>query len=183
VTGYRSYDLQFFDRADAMNQAMRERATEHGLAGLVAGCGWKWNSKGKPEDAPSWDIEVDGLRLYWDRTATDWINSPTSIREVGSIHTVQGYDLNYAGVIVGPELYLDRVTGRIRLDRNSYFDKKGKAANNLRGITYSDDQVLAMVKNVYNVLLTRGMCGTYVYVVDPALRAHLRRFFPHVVEG
>ena len=183
VAGFSGYDLQFFDRADAMYQAIREREAEHGLARLVAGYGWKWNSKGKPEDAPTWDIEVDGLRLCWNRTATDWINSPTSIREVGSIHTVQGYDLNYAGVIVGPELYLDRVTGRIRLDRNSYFDKKGKAANNIRGITYSDEEVLAMVKNVYNVLLTRGMRGTYVYVVDPALRAHLRRFFPHVVEG
>ncbi|MCR6711420.1 MAG: DUF2075 domain-containing protein [Demequina sp.] len=183
VAGFSGYDLRFFDRADAMYQAIREREAKHGLARLVAGYGWKWNSKGASEDEFVWDIEVDGLRLCWNRTAADWINSPTSIREVGSIHTVQGYDLNYAGVIIGPELYLDRVAGRICLNRDSYFDTKGKAANNLRGITYSDEDVLAMVKNAYNVLLTRGMRGTYVYVVDPALRAHLRRFFPRTVEG
>jgi len=183
VAGFSGYDLRFFDRADAMYEAIREREAEHGLARLVAGYGWKWNSKSASEDDFVWDIEVDGLRLCWNRTATDWINSPSSIHEVGSIHTVQGYDLNYAGVIVGPELYFDRATNRICLDRDSYFDKKGKAANNLRGITYSDEDVLAMVKNVYNVLLTRGIRGTYVYVVDPALRAHLRRFFAAVVEG
>jgi len=183
VAGFSGYDLRFFDRADAMYQAIREREAEYGLARLVAGYGWKWNSKGASEDDLVWDIEADGLRLCWNRTATDWINSPSSIGEVGSIHTVQGYDLNYAGVIVGPELYLDRATGRIRLNRDSYFDTKGKAANNLRGITYSDEEVLEMVKNAYNVLLTRGMRGTYVYVVDPALRAHLRRFFATVVQG
>jgi len=177
------YDLRFFDRADTMYEQILARESETGLARLVAGYGWKWVSKGKPADGSVWDIEVDGLRLCWNRTATDWINSPTSIHEVGSIHTVQGYDLNYAGVIVGPELYLGRTTGRIALNRLSYFDTKGKAANNLRGLTYSDSEVLAMVKNVYNVLLTRGMRGTYVYVVDPGLRAHLRRYFAHVVEG
>jgi DUF2075 family protein len=183
VAGFSGYDLRFFDRADSMYQAIRSREAGHGLARLVAGYGWKWNSKGSSADAFVWDIEVDGLRLCWNRTATDWINSPTSIREVGSIHTVQGYDLNYAGVIIGPELYLDPETGRICLNRDNYFDTKGKAANNLRGITYSDEEVLAMVKNAYNVLLTRGMRGTYVYVVDPALREHLRRFFPRTVEG
>jgi len=182
-SGFGDYDLCFFDRADAMYQAIREREAEFGLARLVAGYGWKWRSTGASPDEPVWDIEIDGLRLCWNRTATDWINSPTSAEEVGSIHTVQGYDLNYAGVIVGPELYFDQVTHRICLNRGSYFDKKGKAANNLRGITYSDDDVLALVKNVYNVLLTRGMRGTYVYVVDPALRKHLRRFFPRIVEG
>lgn len=183
VAGFSGYDLRFFDRADAMYQAIREREAEHGLARMVAGYGWKWNSRGSSEDEFVWDFELDGLRLCWNRTATDWISSPTSIREVGSIHTVQGYDLNYAGVIVGPELYLDRATARICLNRDNYFDTRGKAANNLRGITYSDSDVLTMVKNAYNVLLTRGIRGTYVYVVDPALRAHLRGYFSRAVEG
>lgn len=183
VASFSGYDLRFFDRADAMYQAILEREDEYGLARLVAGYGWKWNSKGTAEDSGVFDIEVDGLRLCWNRTATDWINSPTSVREVGSIHTVQGYDLNYAGVIIGPELFLDRDIGRICLNRDSYFDRNGKAANKLRGMTYSDDDVLVMVKNAYNVLLTRGIRGTFVYVVDPALREHLRRFFPSSVEG
>jgi DUF2075 family protein len=107
----------------------------------------------------------------------DWINSPTSLEEVGSIHTVQGYDLNYAGVIIGPELRWDERVGRLRLDRSNYFDRKGKARNGLLGIEYSDDDVLALVRNIYRVLLTRGMRGTYVYVCNPALRERLRPFF------
>ena len=110
VTGFSGYDLQFFHGADAMSRVIREREAEFGLARLVAGHGWKWSSKGVSEDDLLWDIEVDGLRPYWNQTATNWINSPTSIREVGSIHTVQGHDLNLAGVIVGPKLYLDRAT-------------------------------------------------------------------------
>lgn len=174
------YDLRFFDDPAAMYREIAERNTEHGLSRLVAGYAWPWNSRGSSPDEFVWDIEVGSLRLCWNRTAIDWINSPTSVREVGSIHTVQGYDLNYAGVIIGPDLYWDRTERRIKLDRANYFDKKGKASNGLKGIAYSDEEVLAMVKNAYNVLLTRGMRGTYVYVCDPALRQHLRPFFSAV---
>jgi DUF2075 family protein len=89
---------------------------------------------------------------------------------------VQGYDLNYAGVIIGPDLRFDTTTGRIVVDRASYFDKKGKEANTALGGVYSDDDLLWYIQNVYAVLLTRGIRGTYVYVHDPALRDHLKRF-------
>lgn len=180
VPDFGDYDLRFFDDPDEMYREILERNREHGLARLVAGYAWPWNSRGASADDFVWDIEVGTLRLCWNRTATDWINSPSSVREVGSIHTVQGYDLNYAGVVIGPDLYWDRAERRIKLDRANYFDKKGKAANGLKGIAYSDEEVLAMVKNAYNVLLTRGMRGTYVYVCDPALREHLRPFFSNV---
>jgi DUF2075 family protein len=91
---------------------------------------------------------------------------------------VQGYDLNYAGVIIGPELRFDTTTGRIVVDRASYFDKKGKEANKALGRVYSDDDLLWYIQNVYAVLLTRGIRGTYVYVDEPALREHLRQLMP-----
>ena len=165
-----NYDLRFFDDLGAMRRDIFARDREVGLARLVAGYGWEWRSKGDPA---AFDIELDGLKLAWNRTAVDWINSPTSLEEVGSIHTVQGYDLNYAGVIIGPELRWDDRAGRLKLDRDNYFDRKGKARNGLLGVEYSDDEVLALVRNIYRVLLTRGMRGTYVYVCDPALRARL----------
>ncbi len=90
---------------------------------------------------------------------------------------MQGYDLNYAGVIIGPDLRFDTTTGRILVDRASYFDKKGKEANKALGL-YSDDDLLWYIQNVYAVLLTRGIRGTYVYVVDAHLREYMRSFFP-----
>lgn len=174
------YDLRFYDDFTAMRDDIFAQNSEYGLARLVAGYAWEWRSKAGStgQTADTFDIEIDGVRLCWNRTATDWINSATSIDEVGSIHTVQGYDLNFAGVIIGRDLYYDPEAGAIRFDRDNYFDKKGKAKNNnLRGVSYTDDDILEMVKNVYSVLLTRGVRGTYVYVCDEELREHLRPYF------
>jgi len=99
------------------------------------------------------------------------------VDQIGSIHTVQGYDLNYAGVIIGPDLRYDAEAERIVFDRAHYFDQNRGWNNNLRGRTYSDEDMLGYVLNVYRVLLSRGMRGTYVYVCDPALREHLRGYF------
>ncbi|SOE04418.1 Uncharacterized conserved protein [Rathayibacter rathayi NCPPB 2980 = VKM Ac-1601] len=60
----------------------------------MAGYAWKWISK---KDKDAFDIRIDGVALRWNSTQRDWINSPGAIDEVGSIHTVQGYDLTYAG--------------------------------------------------------------------------------------
>lgn len=172
---FSGYDLRFFDHLGEMHEAIRERDREHGLARLIAGFAWKWRSK---KDASAIDIEIDGQRLQWNRTDKDWINSPSSLDEVGSIHTVQGYDLNYAGVIIGPDLRFDPVERRLFIDRDSYFDTKGKENNPKLGIVFSDDDLLEFIRSVYFVLLTRGMRGTYVYVCDPALRDYIRSILP-----
>lgn len=174
------YDLRFYDDLPKMYDAIRARDAEHGLSRLLAGYAWKWRSaKGTYDDdgAPVWDIVIDGLELRWNQRAVDWINSPTSVDEVGSIHTVQGYDLNFAGVIIGPDLRLDPASGKIVFSRDHYFDTKGKSNNNLRGIVYTDEDLLVMVRNIYSVLLTRGIRGTYVYVCDEALRERVRAYF------
>ncbi len=168
------YALRMYDDLGAMRSDVVRLDQEHGLARLVAGYAWKWQSK---DDPSAYDIELDGLRLQWNRAEKDWINSPGSIDEVGSIHTVQGYDLNYAGVIIGPDLRLDPRSGRLRMDRASYFDAKGKQNNPKLGITYSDDDLLEYILNIYGVLLTRGMLGTFVYVCDHELRDYLRPYF------
>lgn len=169
------YDLRFFDDVGAMRQEVLRRNDEEGLARLVAGYAWPWNSRKAPELA---DIVLDGTKLRWNSVQRDWINSPGSELEVGSIHTVQGYDLNYAGVIIGPDLRYDPASGATYFDRSAYHDKKGRENNPRRGITYSDTDLLQYVRNIYTVLLTRGMRGTFVYVVDPDLREYLRRLFP-----
>ncbi|MCU1403954.1 MAG: family ATPase [Glaciihabitans sp.] len=175
VQSFDPYDLKLFDSLEDMRAAIRARDSEVGLARLLAGYAWAWKTK---RDKTAFDIELDGCQLRWNSTQTDWIASPNSLDEVGSIHTVQGYDLNYAGVIIGPDLRFDPVAGRLYIDRASYFDKKGKENNGVSGKKYTDDDLLRFICNIYVVLLTRGILGTYVYVADPALRHYLRAYIP-----
>ena len=168
------YELRLFNDLGRMREAIRQRDAEVGLSRLVAGYAWDWVSK---KNTDAFDIELDGERLRWNGTDKDWINSPGALEEVGSIHTVQGYDLNYAGVIIGPDLRLDPTTGRIVADRESYRDKKGKENTGHLKNAFGDDDLLTFIRNIYGVLLTRGMRGTYVYVCDPALRERLAAAF------
>ncbi len=174
---FEGYDLRFFDDLGEMHDAIRERDAEHGLARLVAGYAWRWVSK---KDPTAYDIELDGRQLRWNSTDKDWINASNSINEVGSIHTVQGYDLNYAGVIIGNDLQWDEDAQRLVVDRDSYFDKKGKENNPTLGKTYSDEDLLRYICNVYAVLMTRGIRGTFLYVRNGNLRSRLERYVrPH----
>lgn len=168
------YDLRFFDDLGAMRRAIRERDAEIGLSRLVAGYDWEWVSNPKLTSPAEFDIEIDGERMRWNSTDKDWINSAGSLEEVGSIHTVQGYDLNYAGVIIGPDLKVDS-SGSIVADRDAYRDKKGKENTGHLKNAFTDDDLLVFIRNIYGVLLTRGMRGTYVYVVDPDLRRRLAK--------
>ncbi|MFI8631414.1 DNA/RNA helicase domain-containing protein [Microbacterium sp. NPDC077663] len=175
LRGLGDYDLRFFDDLGEMRRQILARNEEHGLARLLAGYAWKWRSR---KDGSAFDIEIDDVLLRWNSTDKDWINQPTSVNEVGSIHTVQGYDLNHAGVIIGPDLRFDTVSGRLVVDRASYHDTKGKENNKQLGVVYSDDDLLTFIRNIYGVLLTRGILGTYIYVCDPALREYLRAQMP-----
>jgi DUF2075 family protein len=172
---FNGYDLRFFDSFTDMRSEILRLDSEHGLSRLLAGYAWEFKTRHEPE---LFDIELEGIEMRWNQTVTDWVNSPTSPQEVGSIHTIQGYDLNYAGVIIGNDIGYNPISKEIFLRRDNYFDKKGKENNPVLGIEYSDDDVLHFVLNIYKVLLTRGIRGTFVYVCDPALREFLRDKFP-----
>lgn len=172
---FRGYDFRLFDDLGRMTAELTAREQEFGLARLVAGYAWEWRSR---DDKSAYDIVLDGVHRRWNTTDVDWVSSPSSFQEVGSIHTIQGYDLNFAGVIIGRDLRWDEAGQRLQFDRSHYFDKKGKENNPRLGITYSDADLLRLVANIYSVLLTRGIRGTYVYVCDPPLREHLRKFIP-----
>lgn len=172
------YDVRFFDDPRAMREAILRRDADVGLARMLGGYGYKWRSK---TDSHAYDIEIGDFRMRWNVSTRDWINSRGSADEVGSIHTVQGYDLNYAGVIIGPEVRWDHENGRIRIDRANYFDGKGKENSPKYGVFVSDDDLRELVINIYVVLLTRGMRGTYVYVHDGEVRERLRGAFEGIV--
>jgi len=169
------YDFRAFDSVAHMRDEIFRRNAEVGLSRMVAGYAWEWKTK---RDKNAFDIEIGPTRLCWNSTPTDWIASSNALEEVGSIHTVQGYDLNYVGVIIGPDLRFDPERRRLFIDRDSYFDKKGKENNPALGRTYSDDDLLRFITQIYAVLMTRGIRGTYVYACDPGLREYLKAFIP-----
>jgi hypothetical protein len=171
-----NYDFRIFDNPDEMRAEIIKRDKESGLARMVAGYAWDWTSRKKGlEHIP--DIVIGDFAMPWNRKLVDWVSSPTALEEVGSIHTVQGYDLNYAGVIIGLDLQFDASAQKIKFSRANYFDKKGVENNPRLGISYSDAEIMEFVKNIYRVLLTRGIKGTYVYICDRDLRDYMKRFF------
>ncbi len=155
------YDLKLFDSLEDMVNQIHKNETTLKLCRLVAGYAWQWVSK---NDGSRYDIEIGGVRLRWNSVNEDWVNSPNAAKEVGCIHTVQGYDLNYAGVIIGPEIIFDERTQKIRVIRENYKDRNGHA-----GVEH-EEELEKYVINIYKTLLTRGIKGTYIYVVDLALR-------------
>ena len=172
LNSFGPYEFKFCESFEELKQLVDDRERVFGLSRMLAGYAWDWKSK---KDKSAIDIELEGHKIQWNQTITDWVNSPTSPREMGSIHTIQGYDLNFAGVVIGRDLSYDPISGRIAFQRDSYFDTKGKEDNPKLGLKFSDSELLAYVINIYRVLLTRGIKGTFLYVVDENLREHLRR--------
>lgn len=123
-----------------------------------------------------YDIEIDGHRYIWNVKYDGWLTSPNSINEIGCIHTIQGFDLNYAGVIIGNELRYDPIAERLYIDPSEYYDQKGKA-----GVAEAD--LLQYILHIYQVLCTRGMRGTYIYACDKNLREYLEKFIPKAEWG
>ena len=159
----------FADFVDSFNH----NREAHSLSRMVAGYAWKWVSKPKNGVAQSaYDIVIDGVGLKWNCTYDNWVgrgaDDPQIAREVGCIHSIQGYDLSYAYVIIGGDLVLGE-NGVPESNGNCYFDRNGK-------VTASKEELDRYIKNIYYVLLTRGIVGTHIYVCDPGLKEHFKRF-------
>lgn len=168
-----TYDLRFYSDLGKMRAAISEQEEAVGLSRMVAGYAWPWKSKGDTTEEAAYDIEIDGTRFRWNRTDIDWIASETSAEEVGSVHTVQGYDLNYAGVIIGPDIAWDEATSSVKAVKSQHFDTEVKRVKD-------ENNLLEYILNSYYVLLTRGMLGTYIYIYDEALRNRLQPLFDSI---
>lgn len=179
---FKKYDLKIFDNVNDVIETIKEKDKEYGLCRNIAGYAWPWNSKGKrnPMQSPSkevqrnvdsgiFDLEIDGYKYIWNSQPYDWINSSNSINEIGSIHTTQGFDLNYTGLIIGNELKYDNENKCFVVDKKSYYDSKGKADT-------TDEELLQYLLNIYCTMMTRGMLGTYIYVCDEGLRKYLKKY-------
>lgn len=162
------YDLLIFDSLKDLYAQLKVKEDENGLCRLVAGFSWPWISDVRGKTPEAIDIEIDGLQFQWNRTPDDWVNSPNAFNEVGSIHTTQGYDLNYAGIIFGEEIVFNKRTQKIEINREKYFDKYGKQQT-------TDSELKAYIINIYKTMMYRAIKGTYIYVCDDNLREYLKK--------
>jgi DUF2075 family protein/DNA replication protein DnaC len=159
----KNYDFKLYTNIVQMVEDIKQKDKEFGLSRMVAGYAWNWNTKRGGE----YDIDIDGLKLTWNSSASDWVNSPNALNEVGCIHTVQGYDLNYTGVIIGPEIFYNKEIRKICVSPQKYKDINGK-----RSVS-DPEELTRYVINIYKTLMTRGIKGTYVYIVDRDLREYI----------
>jgi DUF2075 family protein len=169
------YDFRVVDNPDELQQLIFEKNEESNKARMVAGYCWDWVSK---KNSHSFDFNFSPtFRRQWNLTSygNNWIDEPTSVTEVGCIHTCQGLELDYMGVIIGPDLVVR--DGQVVTDAMA----RAKADITVRGkgklSKTADGQALldAIIKNTYRTMMTRAMKGCYVYCTDPETAAYLRR--------
>jgi DUF2075 family protein len=163
-----AFDFRVIDSPVEMHRMIEERNAGN-RARVVAGYCWDWVSKKQP-DQPDIVIPEHGYARQWNLTSDEslWIIAPHSVAQVGCIHTCQGLEVDYVGVIVGPDLLFrdgrltTRVAGRSRHDRSVRGWKK-LAAVDPGGTAERLDRV---IRNTYRTLMTRGMKGCFVYCTD-----------------
>ena len=176
-----NYDFLIFDDVNLMVENIRSKDQKYGLCKTVAGFSWKWRTKQKkkPKDTMKcydylvnmgkFDIQIEGNRYIWNLTNEDWITRQDSHYTIGCIHTTQGYDMNYVGVIFGEEIDYDPSTDSIVINLDKYMDTKVKAS--------TDEKMLKeLILNTYMTVLSRGIRGCYVYACNNNMREYLKRF-------
>ena len=167
------YDLLVFDDYGKMEQAIKaQNAKNEGLCRIVSGISYPYSTKMRDKVAKKeLDVDVDGDGKYL-RMWNLGFNDPTFITdeshkdEIGCVYTCQGYDLNYVGVILGPDIFYNKETKKIDIHIEKCTDKKTKVKDN-------EEETKQNILHQYLVLLTRGIYGTYIYAVNKDLRDYL----------
>jgi DUF2075 family protein len=176
-----SFDFQIFDSPTALHDAIREKNMANNKSRVVAGYCWNWASK---NDSKAFDIVFpeSGYKAKWNLTeyGNEWIFNPKSVEEVGCIHTCQGLEVDYVGVIVGEDLIV--VDGELATDPSARAksDKslagyiKERKENPAEGDLKADE----LIRNTYRTLMTRGMKGCYVYFTNDETRRYFEERMP-----
>ncbi len=171
------YDFRIFSSPNELRDAITEKNKVNNRSRMVAGYCWEWNSK-KYKDQYDVVIPDFDFKMKWNLTTDGslWIISPDSVNEIGCIHTCQGLEVDYIGVIVGPDLIARN--GKLLCQPNA----RAKSDRSIRGykklIEKDPDNAKAtlrsIIKNTYRTLFTRGMKGCYVYFTDKETEEYFR---------
>jgi DUF2075 family protein len=171
------YDVRIVDSPAQLRDMIFELNKSNNRSRLLAGYCWQWISR---NDGSRFDIEFPGtdFAMKWNLTSdgSSWMIAPNSVHEVGCIHTCQGLEGDYMGVIIGPDLGIEdgglvgRPAGRAKHDK-SLQGYKGALKDGVTGTTEKADR---LIRNTYRTMMTRGMKGTFIYCTDPAVTNLLR---------
>jgi hypothetical protein len=176
------YEFKVFDTAKELYHALQKRNGSN-KARIVAGYSWEWPTKGRQRGTSLAHVQADGLGLPWNFDGENWATSKDGINQVGCIHTCQGLEFDWLGILIGDDLvYRDgQVQGDPAKRAKTDASLKGwKKALNEAGEDEGArkavlDRVDLIIKSTYKVLLSRGRLGCYVWCADPALREYLKQ--------
>ncbi|WP_334332771.1 DUF2075 domain-containing protein [Companilactobacillus sp. HBUAS59544] len=166
------YDFRVYDDAEKMYQALKQKNQQVGESRIVATADYPSTLDGKKHF-----INEGKFHLPWDQynySKTTWAQKPETIDEVGSIYTVQGFDLNYVAIIMGPSVKLAD-DGNIEIDITQYEDQEAFKKRHNQDLTDLDQVKERIILNSMNVLLKRGIKGCFVYFHDPKVYQKLKR--------
>lgn len=171
-----NYEFMVFDSPEEMRNRVVERNQSSNKARILAGYCWNLPKAGR-SDTNTHEIKIGDFEISWNLDGGEsFAISPTSINEAGCIHTTQGLEFEYVGVIIGDDLRYE--DGALVTD----FKKRAKTDQSIKGLKKmeGDDPERAhrladqIIKNTYRTLMTRGMKGCYVYATDKGLRDYLK---------
>lgn len=160
------FEFKIFDDPNEMRKAIKRKDAEGFSARILAGYAWEWTSeKEGNKDAQVNDVLVPEYEfaMPWNsrKVGSTWAIDSSGIDQVGCIHTSQGLEFDYVGVIIGDDLAYNDETSTFYTDYDKYHDKVGK-----KGLKDDQKELNRLVRNIYKVLMTRGMKGCYVYCAN-----------------
>lgn len=170
------YDIRICDSPEEVRELILEKNKINNKSRMVAGYCWNWIKEGK-NNSDIHDIQIGNFGMSWNLgSSSTWAIDPESVNEIGCIHTCQGLEFDYVGVIIGEDLRYDDgiitdFTKRARTDQ-SLKGLKGLYKKNKEEALKSADRI---IKNTYRTLLTRGQKGCYIYCVDKDLQEYLKK--------
>ena len=172
------YDFQVIDTPSELRDIIFEKNKLNNRARMVAGYCWKWPSR---KNYAAYDIEFPeyDFHMKWNLTedGSTWIISPESVNQIGCIHTCQGLEVDYIGVIVGEDMVVRN--GQIITNASKRASSDKSVMGYKKRIKEKPEETKQMldliIKNTYRTLMTRGMKGCYVYFVDEETRDYFKR--------
>ena len=178
------FDFRVVDDPAELRELIYARNRERNKARLLAGYCWDWISDGKNRpDVHDIVIPEFDFSMSWNLGNTStWAIDEDSVKEIGCIHTSQGLEFDYVGVLIGDDLYFEDDLVRSDFSKRARTDQSLKGLKGLirrdreRGERVADE----IIKNTYRTLLTRGMKGCYVYCTDSRLLEYLKERWERV---
>jgi len=169
------YDFKIIESPSELRAIIEEKNKIDNKSRLVAGYCWEWSSKKNPSVN---DIEIENLSMQWNLANDNtYAISENSINQIGCIHTTQGLEFSYVGVIIGDDLRYENKKVITDYNKRAKSDKSlhGLLGPAKKGDKEAADAIDTIIRNTYRTLLSRGLKGCYVYCTDVKLAAFLKK--------